>query len=270
MIFKRLPCEDGQGPWNAGLKGGWREIEIYRRLLPDGRFGAPILYASFRDDVRARYWLFLEDVGVQSLRGAEFDVWLAALRWMGGLHGTYFKREVDLRAQHCLAEHSSDWYYTIARLARESARSAGQRRLDRFDRLMGGFDAVVQVLVSEPRTLVHGDVLADNLMVSPEGRIRPIDWESAAIGLPAWDVGRLIAGWDVDRPAMIAAYLEELAKYSACPPTHGEFVRTIRYCDVAHALGYLAWFVEPHHRVTAIDEDLDALQAAMDALEREL
>src|SRR5437870_4661443 len=82
VIFKPLqprPGRDGNG----------REVLIYRRLLADRRFGAPALYASVHDEERRRYWLFLEDLGTATLKKCAREGWLAAVRWLAEMRGTY-------------------------------------------------------------------------------------------------------------------------------------------------------------------------------------
>ena len=73
VIFKRLQA--GEGP-----KGNRRELPVYQRLLAGGRFGAPVLYASVYDEAQGHYWLFLEDVGEEDLKRADWEDWIAAAR----------------------------------------------------------------------------------------------------------------------------------------------------------------------------------------------
>src|SRR5262249_61074587 len=90
--------------------------------------------------------------------------------------------------------------------ARRHLVQAGQgQALRGFDRLMARFDSVVDHLVRQPRTLVHGDVFPHNIVLQPGPRIRPIDWEAAAVGLAAWDLARLLDGWGKDRPPFTLA-----------------------------------------------------------------
>src|SRR5204863_533286 len=143
-----------------------------------------------------RYWLFLEDLGDGTLKHADNAGWRAAVRWLAAMHGTYLGREDELRALDCLGEHGRSYYVAIADQARENLRAAGAGpALERFDALMDRFGPAISDLAAQPRTLVHGDIFPRNIALQPGGRIRPFDWESAAIGLPVWDLVRL--GHDV-------------------------------------------------------------------------
>ena len=53
--------------------------------------------------------------------------------------------------------------------------------------LLGALDAAWT-----PTTVIHGDLRADNVMVTADGVVF-IDWETAGRGDPAWDVGALLA-----------------------------------------------------------------------------
>src|SRR5262249_46597110 len=238
VIYKRLLA--GHKP-----HGNEREVLIYRRLLLDRRFGAPLVYASVYDDATANHWLFLEDVGEESLRDGDMQDWMSAIHWLAEMHGTYLGREAELRAARCLEEHAAPYYESIAQTARRHLERAGLRRvLRRFDGLMKLFDAVVAHLLHQPPTLVHGDVYVDNLIVQPGPRIRPVDWEAAAIGLAALDLVRLLDGWDKERPMFITAYLEELTKHTVTPLNRADFESTLACCGLINVLWHLGWDAE--------------------------
>jgi aminoglycoside phosphotransferase (APT) family kinase protein len=264
VIFKR-PHADLASKW------GRREELVYRRLLAGQRFGAPALYASTCEGADERCWLFLEDVGDESLCSADMEVWTDAVRWLARMHGTYQGREEELRALDCLAEHDAAYYYMLARNARRHIELAGDRRaLARFDDLMARFDSVVAYLVRQPRTLVHGDIFPCNLIVQPGPRIRPIDWEEAAVGLAAWDLTRLLDGWGRDRPAFVAAYSAEFARHSHVPLDRRAFRLTLAHCEILNALMHLGWHAEDCHDPSFVHGLLREIAAARRRLEREV
>jgi len=235
LVFKRFRRR-------STAKGSQREVLIYRRLLERRGFGAPTVHASVYDDALGDYWLFLEDVGERTLEEGDRDEWLAAVRWLAEMHGTWWGRTGELRALGCLEDHGPHYYWRIARTARRHLVQAGHREAVRwFDGLMRRFDSVVADLMRQPRTLVHGDVFPHNVLLQPGPRIRPIDWESAAVGLGAWDLTRLLDGWGKDRPAFRAAYLSELARHSPLPCDPRSFETTVARCEVLDALWHLAW-----------------------------
>ena len=263
VVFKRLsPGEE--------LYGNEREVLIYRRLLDGERFGAPALYASVYDEGERRYWLFLEDVGAATLDEGGVEEWFAAVRWLARMHGTYHGREADLRALACLMEHGPAYYHMVAQTARGNLELAGAgEALERFDALMGRYDSLVAYLVGQRRTLVHGDVFAQNLVLQPGGRIRAIDWESAAIGLGAWDLARLLDGWGSMQAAFLSAYLAEFERHVAGPFDQGGFQRLFGHCELLDALWHLRWSVEACQNAPIVEDLLLTMETRWPRLARE-
>lgn len=265
VIFKRLQ----PGP-EADIR---RECEVrtYRRLLAGRRFGAPLLYAWLDDDVHGQYWLFLEDVGDWVLDYCKRDSWERAFRWQAQLHARYLGREDELAALDCLGEHGPGFYRNLARTAGASLLRFGTaRQLARFDALVDrGLERTVARLARLPRTLIHGDLSGQNLAVQPDGRIRPIDWEWAAIGLPAWDLTRLLAGWPPAAKArFVAAYLDELALHTAEPPDPADLNLAVTHCRILRALWYLRWWTRKCQDPAYVDHLLDKMESLWRGLER--
>ena len=263
VIFKRLVPKPG--------KDTRRELLIYRRLLPDGRFGAPTLYASLRDDARDTYWLFLEDVTEWKLEYCPANDWPAAFRWMAGMHAHYHGREQELRALGCLGEHDARFYRDLARDARKALReNGGPRALDRFDGLTGRWlGTTADHLSSGTRTLVHGDVSCHNLIVQPGPRIRSVDWEWAAIGPAAWDVTKLLDGWGgKQRGRLLSAYLDAFER-SGGRLDRGGFRRDLGHCEIVKKLWYLRWWVEGCEDPAYVDRLLDKMGRVWEVLEGE-
>jgi hypothetical protein len=264
VIFKRLrprPDRDVR-----------RRILIHRRLLADERLDAPTVYASVCDEAQGRYWLFLEDVGeYNKLSWCGIDAWLATFRSLARMHAAYFGREEELRALGCLGEHRPAFYRFFARTARAVLqRHAEHHQLALFERLMTRwFDVSVAHLDHEPRTLVHGDSYEHNFMVQPGSRIRPIDWDSAAIGVAGWDVAQLAAGWGPDTPRLVTVYLDEFARYAAVPIDRRAFDRTLAHCEIMRVLQVMYWWEGPFDDLEFVDHLLDEMQSACDYLDSE-
>lgn len=260
VIFKRL--RPGPG------KDVRRELLTYGRLLPGQRFGAPMLYASLCDETRDRYWLFLEDVGRWRLDWCDVEGWLAAARWLADVHATYDGRETELAALDCLGEHGAAFYWMLAETARESLSHRGESHaLARFDGLMDRFDSSVAYLCRQPRTLLHGDVSGHNVMIQKDGRIRPIDWEWAAIGVAAWDVDKLLAGWGRKKRELLSAYLDAFRRRTAEPLDEGAFERTLAHCRILRTLWYLRWWIEPCGDPAFVTRLLDKMERTWAGLE---
>jgi aminoglycoside/choline kinase family phosphotransferase len=261
VVFKRLqPGEE--------LYGNEREVVIYQRLLDGERFGAPALYASVYDEGGRRYWLFLEDLGSSTLDEGDVEEWLAAARWLAGVHASYRGREDELRELGCLMEHGPAYYHMVGQTARRNLELAGATEaLVRFDALMGRYDSLVRYLASQPRTLVHGDIFAENLIIQPGARIRAIDWESAAVGLGAWDLAQLVDGWGSMKATFLAAYLAEFERLVSVPVDQEGFQRVFEHCQILNALWHLRWSVEACQDAKGVEELLLDMETRWQRLE---
>lgn len=254
VIFKRLkPHPD---------KDVRREVRLYQRVLAGGRFGAPMLYAALCDDVHLRYWLFLEDVGQQRLEWCPAEGWVPAFRWMAQMHADCLSRAQELSNAGCLDEHGPGFYGDLAVAARGSLVTCGESlAVARFDRIVGRWlSRSVACLEGQPRTLVHGDLSCHNVMVQRDSRIRPIDWEWAAVGPAAWDVAKLLAGWGRRKRGFLAAYLDEFGRHAAAPPDRVAFTAAVAHARVLHKLWYLKWWTEPCRDPAFVDRLLDTME----------
>ncbi|MGH3518754.1 MAG: phosphotransferase family protein [Haloechinothrix sp.] len=254
VIFKRLRSEAG--------KDVRREVLLYERLLAGGRFGAPVLYASLCDDAAGRYWLFLEDVGNRRLDWCDAHDWEPAFRWLARMHAACHGQAEQLSRLGCLSDHGPGFYRALAGAARRSLEAYGEPgALLRFDGLMQRWlSRSVAYLDHQPRTLVHGDFSCHNVMVARDGRVRPIDWEWAAIGVAAWDVAKLLAGWGARRPRFLAAYADEFGRHTGERLDRDEFAAAVAHARVMHKLWYLRWWIEPCRDPVFVDRLLGKME----------
>lgn len=245
VVFKRMEPAPG--------KDLRREALVYRRILAGGRFGAPLLYASLLDPARGRFWLFLEDVGGWRLDWCEAERWPDAFGWLAGVHAAYEGRARALATVAFLPRHGPAHYRRLARDARRSLAQRGeQRALARLDRLLARLDPSIDDLARDPQTLVHGDLSGKNILVQRRA-IRPIDWEWAARGPAAWDVGKLLSGWGPEKPRLLGVYLDERERRGA-PVDRERLQRSLGHCEVFRALWYLRWWSEPCRDPGFVDE----------------
>ena len=185
-----------------------REIETYRHVLGPYGLGAPAMVGFAADEAAGRYLLLLEKVpGVPLWQVGELAAWRAAARWLAAAHRRLAPDAPALAAPARLIGYDADYYARWRRRAAEAAAVRG----DDARRLLGAYDRAVERLLQLPRTVVHGEFHASNVLVeaSPAAvRVRPVDWEMAALAPGLMDLADLTAGnWtDAQRDAMAAAY----------------------------------------------------------------
>ena len=96
--------------------------------------------------------------------------------------------------------------------------SYGNLQAVRIMQSFPAFGALVDALTEEwrPSCLVHFDVKGDNILLSAKRRARSgwlIDWELAALGDPAWDVGSMFADY-------LGVWLWSIPITGEHPPAH--------------------------------------------------
>jgi hypothetical protein len=189
LLLKRLWPAPASRP--SFLCDPAREIEAYRLLEPE-RLGAPRCYGS------GGGWLLLEKVeGVELWQRGDLDAWQAVARWVAGLHERFAGRE--LRARRLLRHDR-----TLHRLLLARAR---ERLGGRLGDLSAAGEVAIARLAALPRTVVHGELYASNVLIGRGDRVAAVDWEMAGAGPGVIDLAALVTGWEGDeRRALVAAF----------------------------------------------------------------
>jgi aminoglycoside phosphotransferase len=177
-----------------------REIEAYR-LLAGRRLGTPAYYGA------GRGWILLEKVpGIELAQIGELEAWRRAARWLARLHATFAGTPPFSRL---LLDHDAAYYRLWPQRAAARAPEVAW--------IASRYEPVVERLVALPKTLIHGEFYASNVLVAGE-RVAPVDWEMAAVGAGLVDLAALVTGWTgEERAAILAAYpgVDDLAM-AAC------------------------------------------------------
>ena len=244
------------------------EIErcVYERALPHLPLRSPGFHGALADGDAC--WLFLEDAGARPAEGPEarglLTAWLAALQTSAS----------ELAGALPLPERGAAEHRELLRAARRPLRArADDPSLTPADRwLLADLDAALaeldagwaeleRRLARMPRTLVHGDLGAQNLRLLPtaEGaELLVLDWETAGIGPPAIDLV------DVDA----AAYARIVAR--RWPHATAEEVLGWQRCGrILRALAATAWEA-PDLAFPWIERSLSRLRVYRHELRREL
>lgn len=191
-----------------------REPAVYASVLEPAAIGAPRYYGSVVAPEADRYWLFVEWIeGRELYQVGERGLWEATARWLARMH-TELAGEVDRHAAAGrLLDHDADYYRRWIGRAREFAQAPGQpASRGRAVKWLGErHGAIVEALLALPKTVIHGEFYASNVLVAAaaaEPRIAPVDWELAATGPGLTDLAALVSGnWAAkDRAAIAAAY----------------------------------------------------------------
>jgi len=203
FVKRDVPGLHAGGPFWAG---GPYEARVYRDILAARDLGTPAFYGSWSDLASGDTYLAVEHVDGWRL-GRSDAAWLVeAARWLGRLHRDLTpiaRRHPGIRA------YDRAFYLGLSRCAMAAIGAAPETTwvtplLARFD------DVMIPRLVRAAGEFIHGEPYPENLLVSA-GRIRAVDWQSAAIGPAAIDVACLTEGpWPSEIVAAAeAAYMAE-------------------------------------------------------------
>lgn len=217
--FKQLDWErlepDAQLAKPRFLHDPEREPGVYGALLGQVPPGPPEFFGSLLEP--DRHWLFVEWVeGRELFQVGERELWEEAARWLARFHVALAPRRDRLREEARLLDHDAAFHRRWIERAREFA--PGEERVEW---LAARHEQVVEALAAQPRTVLHGEFYASNVLVAPgsgptplgqepAARVAPVDWELAAVGSGLGDLAALVSGWpEADREAIASAYAAE-------------------------------------------------------------
>lgn len=166
---------------------------VYRDVLEPAHAAVPRFYGLHNDQRTGAKWLVLE-----FLSNAEMvnrDELVDAVTWLGHFQQDMGEHREPLNTLQ-LIRYDADYYAGWARRTRESAMPIPG--LEWIASVCDRFVAeLVPLLVPEP-ILIHGEFYPKNVMVS-QSQIRPVDWESAALGAGEIDLATMTEGWPSGR-----------------------------------------------------------------------
>ncbi len=217
-----------------------REPGVYRALLPQAPSGPPEFFGSVLE--AGRHWLFVEWVeGRELFQVGERELWEEAARWLARFHVALAPQKEKLRLEARLLDHDAAFHGRWIERAREFVPDAKA-----IEWLAARHERAVEALLAQPRTVLHGEFYASNVLVAsdsgptplgrnPDARVAPVDWELAAVGTGLTDLAALVSGWpEADREAIAAAYAAEPGV-----PAFGR--RDLDFARLQVAVQWLGW-----------------------------
>jgi aminoglycoside phosphotransferase (APT) family kinase protein len=195
---RRLFCKYTAGVdyTGHGHRGGvGHEIATYRHILTHTNKFRPRFYGSYTDSETGQYWLFLEYLD-GSLRVGKLNDPAAmekTARWIAQFHVTS-QRLLSNERLPFLKRYDKEYYLgwisrTVDFAGPNYRKSSWLHHLD-----ARAEDFLYPLLGSVP-AIIHGEYYQHNILFH-QGRVCPIDWESAAVGEGLIDLACLTDGWE--------------------------------------------------------------------------
>jgi hypothetical protein len=179
------------------------EADVYRHVLEPLQVPTVRYYGAHVDAATGNTWLVLEDLE-ESLRVSRVpssgrgamttapDPMLQAACWIGRFHSVNEAR-ISTSSLRFLNVHDADYYLSWAR---RTVKLSGHlcERFPWLRQVCIRFEEAVGALLSGPPTVIHGEYYPQNVLFR-DGRIYPVDWESAAIAAGEIDLASMTEGW---------------------------------------------------------------------------
>jgi Phosphotransferase enzyme family len=222
-----------------------REIRTYQEILSRDNLGTARFYGAVVRPSEDLYWLFLEKIpGMRLTEVADGSAWLQAARWLARLH-TRFSRESDTLNRLVPLLHYDAGFYGLW-LERAERFQAARLGPAAWKSLVDSYGRAIERLTRLPSTLIHGEFYGANILVEQcrvGSRIRPVDWELAAVGPGLIDLAALGSGaWtERERTEMAAAYHEALLAEGWPPLPFDELLLALDDCRLHLSIRWLGW-----------------------------
>ncbi len=221
-----------------------RELCVYRDLLSKADLGTAEFYGSVETGSDGRHQLLLEFVEGTDLRSSEFPDWVGAAGWLARFHGSFTPEADRLAACDFLVRHDAKFFTSRAEAALQAVSECSEALGRRLRPFLADYDRIVEVMVNQPRTLVHGSYRPNNILVrsgATSRRTVPVDWELAAVGAPLHDLAFLCDGFRAPKlDALLDAYRREADREGLFVPDPEELQHLLdcfRFHKVVKSLG---------------------------------
>ncbi len=201
VVVKLEPDAGALRDFGDELHAFEREIRFYREVAPHAPIRLARLY--FAANEPPDFAIVMEDLSFarpgDQVAGLHARQVQKAAANMGRLQGRYWGDEA-LAGQGWMPETNAtgiDFDQKWPSFVRHFGRCLEPAGLELGDRLVGKMSWVDAEIALRPRTIVHTDLRADNLMLGEEGtpeEILILDWQLAIRSMGAFDVARLMGG----------------------------------------------------------------------------
>jgi hypothetical protein len=191
----RLFCKYGAGPREEvyGHKGGVAyEAAVHCQVLQPLQVGPPRFYGAYNDRETGITWLIRDYLDPGELLYRKPAALALAARWIARFHNASAARLARTPLPF-LKVYDADYYLGWARRTRGFAGSLHQR-FTWLECLCERFGEVVANLTAAPSAVIHGEYYPENILWC-DGKICPIDWESAAVAPGEIDLASLTERW---------------------------------------------------------------------------
>ena len=236
-----------------------RELSVYRDLLAQVDLGTPRYYGSLWDESQARFWLILERVEGAVVEHVDVERGVPAAAWLARLQGHFLRLGDRLGACDFLIRHDARFFRSKAESARRDVDRLSPASSRRLAGLLDRYDRVVDRMLGQPQSLVHGGYIPWHVLVDAgrePARVCAVDWELAALGSTLYDLALFTDGVESPvREPIEQAYRDAAAQHHVPVPARPEMQRVMDCFRLHRILDWLSRSVEkqfPERKVAGL------------------
>jgi aminoglycoside phosphotransferase (APT) family kinase protein len=216
-----------------------RELRVYRDLFTRTDLGMPKYYGSIWDESHGRFWLLLELVEGIIIKDHNVEQGVIAAGWLGRMQGFFLQHPEYLRECDFLIRHDARFFQSKAELAIKNVSHIAPVSAPLLARIVERYDPLINVLVAQPITLVHGAYIPWHILLDlscKPVRVCPVDWELAALGSTLYDLAFFTDGVEPKtRERVWDAYRQAAIQHNVPVPERGQ-MRNIIDCFCLHRI----------------------------------
>lgn len=201
-VVIKFPPESKQAKELGNSYGAFeRELRFYRELAGRSPIRTPKCYYNFMDTEKFIYILVLEDAvswtHATQEKGLTINQTKSAVEAISGFHGYWWdSKELDdlkwMPAENRSSIHafSDSW----EDFSKEHKEVLSARDMAAGDLIAQSGQRIHDLSLVSPRTIIHYDFRADNMMFDKDGEILIVDWQMAVRSFGAFDIVRAVCG----------------------------------------------------------------------------
>jgi len=185
----------------SGFGAYEREIRFYRELSATSPLRVPECYYNIMDKKNGDYILVLEDAGSwtpgDQLKGLTDNQTISAVKAISGFHG-YWWDSPELEKLRWMPEQNLDLINSFQdnweNFSEEHKEILSGDDTSAGDLIARSGRKILDLTMVSPRTIIHYDFRADNMMFKDKDEIMILDWQLAIRSFGAFDMARAVCG----------------------------------------------------------------------------
>jgi hypothetical protein len=187
-----------------------RERVVYRDLLSQAGLGTPEYYGSIWDPSREIFLILLEFVDGEVVKDHGVEYGILAATWLARMQAFFAQHQQLLNSCGVLIRQDAEFFRSRARLSLWNVDQISPVSASRLMPILDSYEQVINLLETEPSTLVHGGYIPWHILLDfkqQPTRICAIDWELAAVGSMLYDLAYFADGMEPEsRGVFLDAY----------------------------------------------------------------